>query len=93
MGGAPLQIDSVETSAAGAKPQGETKFVDSAINFNTDKGVDKKADQVAQETAAKWCSDNSDWEYTGVWKNVPKEDSTGEISQFQVRKKAASGGS
>lgn len=34
-----------------AQPAGETKFVKSKINFNLDKGVDKKADQVAQETA------------------------------------------
>ena len=39
------------------------------MNFNLDKGVEKKADVHASETANKWCADNPEWEYTGIWKN------------------------
>ena len=38
-------------STQGALPKTETKFVESDINFNTDKGVDKKADDLAREKA------------------------------------------
>ena len=61
-------------------PSGETKFVTSEINFNVDKGVDKKADELAAETANNWCATNRDWTYTGTWKNERKGD--GEISHF-----------
>ena len=47
----------------------ETKFVRAQINFKLDKGVDKKADDLAMETANKWCADNPGWVYTGSWKN------------------------
>jgi len=67
-------------------PAGETKFVSSDINFNTDKTVAKKADELALETANEWCKVNSEWEYTGVWKNERSgEDEATEVSHFEVR--------
>ena len=47
----------------------ETKFVSAEMNFNIDKGVEKKANDLAFETANQWCSDHPGWEYTGQWKN------------------------
>ena len=61
------------------------EFVDAGINFKIDKGVDKKADQLAADTANDWCAKNPDWEYTGVWNNIYKEGVSGEVSQFQVQ--------
>lgn len=58
----------------------ETKFVKSEFNFNVDKGVDKKAEDFASETANEWCRNNRDWTYAGQWKNERKGD--GEISLF-----------
>ena len=51
----------------------ETKFVSAQMNFNIDKGVEKKADDLAFETAKKWCADHPEWEYTGDWKNERDE--------------------
>jgi len=60
----------------------------SKVNFNTDKTVAKKADELAKETADEWCKENEEWEYTGVWKNErSEEDETIEVSHFEVRKK------
>lgn len=81
------------TEIAQCPPTMETKFVDSTINFNTDKGIEKKADQLAEETAAAWCATNTDWEYAGEWKNTRVEGTEGEVSQFQVRKKTSATGS
>ena len=68
----------------------ETKFVEATINFNLDKGVEKKADEVAADTAKAWLVDNRDWEYTGIWKNErSRVTETVEVSHFQVRKKAS----
>ena len=69
----------------------ETKYVRSELNFNIDKGVDKKADQVAMEVANQWCSTNSDWTYTGQWKNVRTDDGQREVSLFHVRRTNVSG--
>ena len=66
----------------------ETKFVNAQMNFNLDKGVEKKANDLAFETANKWCDDNPGWEYTGHWKNERnQENNEVEVSMFQVRKK------
>ena len=79
------------SSQTGALPKVETKFVAAEINFKTDKGVDKRADDLAAETAAKWCEDNAEWEYTGTWKNERTEEGENatEVSHFEVRKKVA----
>lgn len=68
-------------------PKAETKFVSAEINFNVDKGVDKKAEDLAKETAESWCNVNQEWEYTGVWNNVRNDELDKEVSQFEVRKK------
>lgn len=47
---------------------------------------------MARETAEKWCADNSEWEFTGEWRNTRKDGVDGETSEFQVRKKVASAG-
>ena len=61
----------------------ETKFVEATINFNLDKGVEKKADEVAADTAKAWLVDNRDWEYTGIWKNErSRVTDTVEVSHF-----------
>ena len=39
------------------------------MNFNIDKGVEKKANDLAFETANAWCNDHPGWEYTGNRKN------------------------
>ena len=46
----------------------------SKVNFKVDKGIDKKADTLASEVAQKWCQENSDWVYTGKWKNERSPD-------------------
>ena len=60
------ELTSSQAPANGAL---ETKFVNAEKNFNLDKGVDKKANDLAFETANQWCSDHPGWEYTGFWKN------------------------
>ena len=74
-------------STQGPLPTSETKFVSAEINFNVDKGVDKKAEDLAKETAENWCNVNQEWEYTGVWNNVRNDELDKEVSQFEVRKK------
>ena len=61
-----------------------SKFIDSEKNFNLDKGVDKKADVLARETAEEWCAANQGWRYTGNWKNERRGE--GEVSLFEVEK-------
>lgn len=84
-----MSTQGAATAGANKDAQYETKFIDSMMNFNLDKGVDKKADALAEETAKAWCSKdlNSGWSYTNVWKNErSKADSTKEVSLFEVRK-------
>ena len=73
--------------AIGGAATFETKFIHTKINFNTDKGIEKKADDLAEEEAAKWCTTNGEWEYTGTWKNARTADESAEVSLFEVRKK------
>ena len=68
------------------KSDQETKYVRSDLNFNLDKGVDKKPDQVASEVAARWIRTNPDWTFTGNWRNQRAYRGTREISLFEVRR-------
>ena len=57
------------------------------MDFNHELPEGKTVDQVATETAEKWCKNNQDgWEYTGTWKSEKEGEET--ISFFQVRKSA-----
>jgi len=83
-----MSTQGAATAGANKDAQYETKFIDSEMNFNTDKGVDKKADALAEETAKAWCSQdlNAGWTYTNVWKNERSKDNAKEVSLFEVRK-------
>ena len=76
-----------QQSKPATQPQteGEKKFVSANVNFNLDKGVDKKPDIFAADFANKWCDENPDWTYTGTWKNERNGDI--EVSHFEVCKK------
>lgn len=62
-------LSSLPASATAEAPAQETQFVSAGLDFNIDKGVDKKPDALAQEAAEQWCAQNDGWEYTGQWKN------------------------